>query len=133
MLDPLPFRIPVPGDDRVSLGGVQSISSKIEGLLHHEGGQLAFEWGGTRSVERVSLADTGSRVETLPPQVLEVPIDWIAEAWLKGWLWLPAVVLRSRRLDAFDGLPGAAGGKAVLRIKRRDLDLARRIVREINR
>ena len=133
MLDPLPFRIRVPGDDHVGLASVHSISWKIEGLLHHEGSQLAFEWGGTRSVQKVSLAAVVDRAEPLAREVLEVPIEWIAEAWLRGALWVPTLMLRSRRLDAFDGLPGASGGRAALRFKRRDLGLARRIVRELNR
>jgi len=131
-LEPLPFRIPVPGDDRVGLGGVQSISWKIEGLLHHEGDRLVFEWGGTRSVQKVSLGETVDRVEPLEPGVLEVPIEWIAGARLKGLFGRAALVLRARRLEAFDGLPAAAGGDVKLRFRRGDLGIARAMVREIN-
>lgn len=131
--DPLPFRLRVPGDDRVDLGGVHSISWQFEGLLHHLGDRLRFEWSGTRSVQSVSLSRTVDRAEPIPPEELEVPVEWIAEAVLTGALWLPGMELRARRIDAFDGIPGARGGRVSLRFKRRHLDIARRIVRELNR
>ena len=132
-LDPLPFRIAVPGRDKLGLDGARSFSWKIRGLLHHEVTQLAIEWEGTRTIEGLTLGGVINRVEPMPAEVLEVPIELVAEAWLTGGWWWPRFILRGRRLDAFDGLPGAVAGRAVLRIEPRHRDLARAIAAELNR
>ncbi len=132
-IEPLPFSIAVPGRDKLGLDGARSISWKITGLLHHEVTQLAFEWEGTRSTQGLSLSGAVDRVDLLPAEVLEVPIELVAEAWLAGGWWWPRFILRGRRLDVFDGLPGALAGRAVLRIERRHRDLAHAIAAEINR
>jgi hypothetical protein len=132
-LEPLPFRIAVPGRDKLDLDGARSISWKITGLLHHEVTQLAIEWEGMRTTEGVTLGGVIDNVDRMPAEVLEVPIELVAEAWLSGGWWLPRFMVRGRRLDVFDGLPGALAGRAVLRIERRHRDIAHAIAAEINR
>ena len=131
-LDPLPFRLPVPGLDRLDLQGARSVSWKLTGLLHHEGDRLVFEWAGTRTTEGLSLSGPVNRVEPVEPEAFEVPIEWVAEAWLVGGWWWPRFVVRGRRLDAFDGIPGAGPGRVALRIERRHRELARAMAAEIN-
>ncbi|HSE27245.1 MAG TPA: hypothetical protein VLA95_03385 [Gemmatimonadales bacterium] len=132
-IEPLPFRIAVPGRDKLELAGARSISWSITGLLHHEVTQLAFEWEGTRRTQGLTLGGAVDRVDQVPAEVVEVPIELVAEAWLTGGWWLPRFIVRGRRLDVFDGLPGALAGRAVLRIERRHRDIAQAMAAEINR
>jgi hypothetical protein len=133
LLDPLPFRLSVPGLDRIDLRGARSVSWKLAGLLHHEGDQLVFEWAGTRTTEGLTLSGPVNRVEPVEPEAFEVPIEWVAEAWLVGGWWWPRFVVRARRLDAFDGIPGAGPGRVAVRIHPRHRELARAMAAEINR
>lgn len=125
--EPLPFRLSVPGSDTIDLDEIESISYRVEGLLHCIGDTLTFEWAGSRTRELVSLGQVKEEEEAIPLAMRDVPVSWIARASLKGWLRL-RLELRARRLDAFDGIPGARHGTLTLRLKRRDRDLAREIV-----
>ena len=119
-IDPLPFRLRVPGQDVIDSEGVWSISYRVEGLLHLDGGRLSFEWTATRTTERVSVKGIGTDVDRSPIGTLEVPADWIIGVRLRGGWWWPRLELRARRLDAFDGFPGSRPGLIMLKIRRRD-------------
>lgn len=125
--EPLPFRLSVPGSDTIDLDEIESISYRVEGLLHFIGDTLTFEWAGSRTRELVSLGQVKEEEEAIPLAMREVPVNWIASIALKGWLRL-RLELRGRRMDAFDGIPGAKFGTLSLRIRRRDRELAREIV-----
>jgi hypothetical protein len=131
-IDPLPFRLRVPGQDVIDSEGVWSISYRGEGLLHLEGGTLTFEWTATRTTERVSVKGFGTDVERSPIGALEVPADWIISVRLRGGWWRPRLELRARRLDAFDGFPGSRAGVITLKIRRRDREHAGALVAAID-
>ncbi|UCG87748.1 MAG: hypothetical protein JSW71_04150 [Gemmatimonadota bacterium] len=118
-IEPLPFRLRVPGEDVIDFKGIQSVSYRVEGLLHLVDDTLEFEWSATEKTERVSFAKIGTEVDRSPIGRLEVPAGWLAEVRLHSSWWRPRLVLRARRLDAFDGMPGAKPGAIVLRIRRR--------------
>ncbi len=126
--EPLPFRLRVPGKDTLDERGIRSVSYKVEGLLYLGGGILTLEWTGTRQVERVSLSGVRTDVKLLPLDALEIPVGWIRDARLRGGWWMPRLALRARRLDAFDGAPGARPGGITLWLKRRDRALARELL-----
>ena len=65
-IDPLPFRIRVPGVEAIDLKGIRDISYKIEGLLHLHGDTLEFEWTATETIEQVSFTKIGTDREESP-------------------------------------------------------------------
>lgn len=128
VVEPVPFRIALPGSDTLGLDGARSVSSQLHGLLHLEGEALSFEWRTVRHVEQVTLVSIRVADETTPPEWLDIPVEWIADAHLTGGWWAPRLNLRARRLDAFDRVPGAGPGTVVLPIARRDRPLAAALV-----
>lgn len=131
-IDPLPFRLRVPGQDVIDSEGVWSISYRGEGLLHLSEETLTLEWATTRTTERVAVTGVGTDVEDSPIGTLEVPVDWITGVQLRRGWWLPRLRLQARRLDAFDGFPGSRPGVITLKIRRRDRDQAAAMVAAIN-
>lgn len=123
-LEPLPFRIKVPDDDEWGFTGFQQTTCTITGLLHFTEDALYLEWVERRKIERFTLGDVGTVHEEYPVETLEIPVDWIASLEVVGGWWLPRVRLRARRLDAFEGIPGAEPGRLMLVIARRDRTLA---------
>ncbi|MGE0353227.1 MAG: hypothetical protein AB7I33_16845 [Gemmatimonadales bacterium] len=130
-IEPLPFRLRVPGEDTVDYRGARSISWRIEGLLHLEGDMLVFEWSGVRKEDRAGVGGVKSVQEELPHEVQNVPVEWISEVTMGGIWVLPSLILRARRLDAFEGVPSARPGYLRLRLRRRDVDCARAMLRAI--
>ena len=118
-IEPLPFRIGVAGEDVIDSSGVRSVSYRVEGLLHLVDDTLTFEWTATETTERVSLTGVGTEVDHSPIGRLEVPAGWLAEVRLRRGWWLPRMVFRARRLDAFEDMPGAKPGVLTLKIRRR--------------
>lgn len=123
-VEPVPFHLSLPGSDTLGLSGARSASYRVRGLLHLEGGILTFEWSVLKHVEKVTLSGVEERDEASPPELLDVPASWVGDARLVGGWWWPRLVLRGRRLDAFDGVPGATPGFVALRVARRDRPLA---------
>ena len=118
-IEPLPFRLGVPGDDVIDSDGVRSVSYRVEGLLHLVDDTLSFEWTATETTEEVSGSRIGTVVDHSPIGRLDVPAGWIAEVRLRWAAWLPRLVFRGRRLDAFEGMPCAKRGGITLKIRRR--------------
>ena len=123
-LEPLPFRIAIPDDDEWGFTGFQQTTTTVTGLLHFTEEALYLEWVERRKIERFTLGDVGTEHEEFPVETLEIPVDWIASLEVVGGWWLPRVRLRARRLDAFEGVPGAEPGRVMLVIARRDRALA---------
>lgn len=123
-VEPVPFHLPLPGSDTLGFDGARSVSHRIHGLLHLDGEVMTFEWSATRHSERVALTGVSVHDDATPPELLHVPVAWIAEATLGGGWWRPRLLLRGRRLDAFEGVPGAGLGTVSLRVRRRDRPLA---------
>lgn len=123
-VEPVPFRFSLPGRDTIGFDGIRSESYSVHGLLHLDGEFATFEWSTTRHREIVSFTDISEDDESTQPELLDVPVAWIADARLTGGWWRPRLVLRGRRLDAFTGLPGARPGVVSLRVRRHDRPLA---------
>lgn len=129
--NPLPFRIPVPGRDRIGLDGIREVVWKVEGLLHLDGMTLVLEWTGSRTTTVVSLGTVREDTKELPVSSLDVPVDWLSEVRLLRWWWAPRLHLRARVLDAFEGVPEARPGAVTLRLRWRDLAQARQMIGDI--
>lgn len=128
---PLPFTISAPGRDSMGLDGIESVSYKSDGLLHLTDDGLLLEWTETRTSEKFSLERIGTDVTSFEAEALELPWHRLAGAWVIGGWWRPRLELRATTLDDFAGAPGARGVTLVLRIQRRDREIARRIAGEI--
>lgn len=126
-MDPLPFRLPVPGLDEIDGLDVTSISVKVEGLAHWSDGILTLEWSETQHIDEVSFSKVRSDVVVTPPLAIDIPIDVLAKATVAGGWWRPRLELRARYVDAFANLPGAKPGRVELRLKWRDRALARQM------
>ena len=124
-MDPLPFRFRVPGKDTVGLIGFESVSYKVEGLLHLSDHLVTLEWSGTQTIEQFTFEKVGTDVDDYPHDWLELPVTMISDARAMGGWWWPRFELRARRLDAFDTVPTARGATLSLRIRRRDRTRAR--------
>lgn len=130
-LNPLPFRVGVPGRDTMDLELIESVSSRIDGLLHLRADGIRLEWQETETREQVSLERVGTDVERYELQPLELPYDRIAGAWVIGGWWWPRLELRARSFADLEGVPGARGITLMLRIQRRDRALARAVAAEL--
>lgn len=128
---PLPFRLKVPGEDTLDRRGARSISYRLHGLLQVAGEMLTFEWAATRRTQRVSLTGVKDEVGESPVGVIEIPRGWITRARVRGAWWAPRLRLWARRIDAFDGIPGARPGTLTLRIHRHDRAYAHAIAEAI--
>lgn len=124
-IDPLPFRISVPGYDSIDTQGVVSITIKLEGLLSLLDDVITLEWTATRQIESVSLSGIRDEVDESPVGRCDIPASAILEARLRGGWWSPRVELRARSLAVFEGIPTAKHGVAKLRIRRNDRKHAR--------
>lgn len=130
--DPLPFKVGIPGEDTIDIHGVRSVSYRSAGLLHLTDASLALEWKATRHIEEVSFTGIRDDVDESPVGRVEVAREAIAGARVRGGWWRPRLHVWARRIDAFDGIPGAALGAITLRIRRRDRAQARAIAEALN-
>ena len=128
--EPVPFRLPLAGKDTIDAGGIRTVSYKVQGLLHLEGDALALEWAVDQSTENVGIGGISTDVDKFDYEELVVPLTWLAEVRLTRGP-LRRLILRARRLDAFDGVPAARPGTIALRIRRRDRHLASAMVEAI--
>ena len=133
MLEALPFRFAVAGEDRLEAGRILSISFKVEGLAHLDHDVLHLEWAGTESVDDVNGLGVSSTVNALPHEEVELPREVLGGARLRWRYVAPRLVLSGRRLDTFDGLPGAQPGRLVLKVRRRHAALAEAYASELRR
>lgn len=131
-LNPLPFRLSLPGEDSVKLSGFRSISYNIEGLLHVSDLVVTVEWTGTQTTEQFTFEKVGTDVDKLPIDWVEIPASEISDARVYRYWWSPCLELRSRRLDTFDDIPSARSAILRLKINRRDRAHARDMAIAIN-
>ncbi len=124
-LDPIPFRIRVPGHDSIDTRGVVSITIKLEGLMSLMEDVISLEWTATRQIESVSVSGVHEETDESPVGRREIPLSVILGARLRGGWWSPRLELRARTLDAFEGIPTANQGVAKLRLRRSDRKHAR--------
>jgi hypothetical protein len=104
----------------------------LEGRAHLANDVLTLDWAGTRTTEQVSVKRIGTDVSHSPIGTTEVPVSWISDTRVRGGWWWPQVVLRARRLDAFNDVPGANPGIIVVKIRRADRDHAQAFIDAIN-
>lgn len=121
---PLPFKLGVPGEETINLGGMESTGYSLVGQLHLDDFTLIVEWTGTSTTEKVGFTGISITEDRLPLEELEIPVGYISSAKLIGGWWRPRLELRGIRLDLFDDVPGSKPGRVRLRIKRRDRDHA---------
>lgn len=123
-IEPVPFKTSLPGRDTLGFDGFRSISYRVDGLVHFDGEIVTFEWTTTRHSEDVLFGGVEERDDVSGPELLDLPVSWIGAAALERAWWRPRLMLRGRRLDAFDGIPGAKPGRILLPILRRDRAIA---------
>ena len=128
--EPVPFRLSLAGEETLDTRGVRSVSYKVQGLLHLEGDNLALEWAVDQSTESVGLGGVSTNVEQFDYEELVVPLTWLATVRFTRFP-LRRLILRARRLDAFDGVPAARPGSIALKIRWRDRHLAAAMVEAI--
>ena len=122
--EPVPFHLPMPGRDSLGFDGARSVSFRIHGLLHFDGDTVTIEWSTTRHLEQVTLTRVRVEDDATPPELVDIAVEWIADARVTGGWWAPRLILRARRLDAFAEVPGAQPGSLSLPILRRDRAIA---------
>ncbi len=128
---PLPIRIKVPTHESMDLTTMRDISTKVEGLLHLEPGQLVLEWAVSRQVQEFGFSGISDEVEEFEPEAVALPLEWLAGATLAGGILSPRVVLRAASLRVFEGIPGAKGARLNLYYARSDRMAAVAMVRAI--
>lgn len=128
---PLPIRIKIPDQESMDLTTVREVTTKVEGLLHLEPGQLVLEWAVSQKVQEVGLSGITDEVEEFEPEVAELPLEWISSISLAGGILFPRVVVRARGLRFLEGIPGAKGARLELHYARSDRMVAVALVREI--
>ena len=123
----LPFRIRIPGDSRFVGMTATDTSHRVEGLLRLVGSCLTIEWSQTTEVTEVGW-NVETKRETRPPELLRLPLARLAEIELHDRWWRPRIELRTTAITALESIPGAAGGRLVLHVARRDRAVAAELV-----
>ena len=80
----LPFRLRLPGWDKLDWEGARSVAARVEGRLHLVGGMLVIEWAVTEETQRVALDGILSKVEVLPLETIELPVVELVDLRLVG-------------------------------------------------
>lgn len=60
-IDPLPFRVRIPGSETLDARGIRSVGYRLEGLLHLTGATLSLEWAATETVQSLSATGAGGQ------------------------------------------------------------------------
>lgn len=128
---PLPFRLEIPDDDSLELGGMRSVSYKVDGLLHLGNDALTFEWVARRQIERIGFTGVKKEEDESPVGRARVPLDVITRVRLRGGWWAPRLDVYARQLEAFEDIPSARPGIVTLRIRRADRGIAAAMVHAI--
>jgi hypothetical protein len=126
----LHFRIKVPGDSRFEGMSASDTSHRVEGLLRLAGPSLTIEWSQTTEVTEVGWS-VETRRETRPPELVRLPLTHLAEIELRDRWWRPRLELRATAITALTSIPGAAGGRLVLHLDRRDRATAAELVANV--
>lgn len=129
--DPLPFRINPGGRDIIGFDGIESVTTRLDGLLYLADRAVTLEWSGTQTIQRVSLDRLGTDKNPLPLEEFQLPFSRIAGAWVLGGWWRPRLELRARHDGDLDGVPSTRGVTLSLRIRLRDRALASEVAAEI--
>jgi hypothetical protein len=116
MIEPLPFKLSVPDDDKWEGVGHESREFKVDGLLHLEQGVLVLEYAVRETVQRFGFEGVGTDRNEYPAEVVEIPVEWISDIRITDLILFTWITLRARRLDTFEGIPGAGPGRLTLRV-----------------
>jgi hypothetical protein len=130
-MQPLPFRLKVPGKDALTATEASSTSFRFHGLLHLLEDTLLLEWTGLAQVERVSLLDVEEETVTFPAEELTLPLARVRRLRLRGGWLLPHLELMGNDLDALRIVPSEEAGRVHLWLARRDRRLAAAIAARV--
>lgn len=128
----LPFRLGMAGDDDMELGAIRSVSFKVQGHLTLTDDGVHLSWTETRTVEELSLTDTGTTTDDFDDWI-EFPWNRIAGVRVIGGWWRPRFEFRVWQPTDLADIPSAKDGLLPLRIARGDRALAKEIVAEVER
>lgn len=115
-LEPIPFSLKGPKRSSIGFLGIEDIKSKIAGLLHFEENTLVVEWQEREKRDQFGFTGIGTEYETFPPEVVDIPAEWIAEVTVRSFFFTSWVRFRTRRLDALEGIPGVIGGVLTVKV-----------------
>ena len=127
----VPFALKLPDESSVTRGQVLSKSFQVKGVARLEGDRLTLEWSGSIEITEVSGANVRTLRESVPAQRLVLPMARIASIELHGRWWRPFIELRATGIRPLDLVPTAAAGRVVLRLARRDRQVAAELVSQV--
>ena len=104
---------------------------QVHGILKLTGDDLALEIRVTEAIAKWG-SNAGYATDTTASDVTElaVPLDRVAALRLKKWWWGPRLTIVTDSLRFFEDVPGSKQGRLDLRIARRDLAMAEKLVTE---
>ena len=126
----LPFRTRLPSE---WTSGKEAVFTerRVEGILKLTADDLVVEIRITEATTRRSGAGGFATDETASEVAeLAVPLDRVAAFRLKKWWWGPRLTIVTDSLRFFEDVPGSKQGRLDLRIARRDLPMAEKLVTE---
>lgn len=127
-MEPLPFTLPVPGRDTLTLRAIGSTSYRFRGLLHLRPEAVELEWTGIARVDEVGWTGVRSERLALPLESVVLPLAALRTIRLAGGWLRPCLELTGTTLSILRSVPGEEAGRVRLRIARRDRPLARRLL-----
>ena len=104
------------GNDSLDLGGARTEWNRVQGTLHLAAGAVLVHWRIVRREEEVGLFHVQESERETPPDVLSVPLSWIAHARVTGGWFAPTLELRAQWTDAFARVPGSGLGVLAMRV-----------------
>lgn len=132
-MEPIPFKLSVPGEDGFNFKAITSRQYKFRGFLRLDRDRLVIEWRGTAHVDIVAWTGIKSEVLPLPTESLTLSVDEIRVVTLGGGWIRPYLELGGYDLDALDIVPGEDQGRVRFLIARIDRRAAARLVEAISR
>jgi hypothetical protein len=133
MIPPLPFALRIPKKDTWSLGQFTSTTYRFQGRMRLGEAGLAIEWSGTAKVEEVGVGGVNEETVTLPHESVDLPLDTIARARLRGGWWLPRIEITCGDLESLRTVPSEDGGRVSFWIARSDRGRGQELVTMIDR
>lgn len=127
----LPFTLKAAGESEMTAARYAWDDYRFHGVARIEGGELVLEWGGEVERGDMGMLSVSTTIDPVPTREVRIPAARLGAAALRGGWWRPRLEVTIADLDALAALPGSWRGRAVLRLTRRDLPVARAFVTEL--
>lgn len=127
----VPFSLTLAKETQIERGRVQSKEFQVRGVARVEADRLTLEWSGSIEITEIEGTTMRNLRQSVPAQRLVLPAARIAQMELRSRWWKPHIELRTSGIGPLELVPTASAGRVLLRITRRDWNIARELVSHV--